>query len=271
MQRHLGVGAAGDRVAALGGGLLGVRRVGDVPTLDRAVVDAGGQQRAAVGCPPVAAEPVHLLGGDELRDAPGDLLLLTGGQHLGLRTVHGHDVQGALGGVRHPGAGRVGARVDDRAGGRGSSRTPPSPTRSATQSRLLTGERRDGGVAVGGVADDAACTLAAALAPRPLRGGQLLVPAARAARAGRRPASRCPVATSIDHSAPDRVRAVPGPDEQQPAAGRVEEQAARSAAGEPLGAGVLAGEGAGSGGAGEGRVGHPLNLPTDARAVAATR
>ncbi len=267
VQGHLGVVAAGDRVAVLGGRPVGMRRVGDVPPLDRPVVDPGREQGAAVGCPPVAAEPVHLLGGDELRDAPEDLLLLGGGQHLRLRAVRGHHVQRTFGGVRHPGAGRVGSRVDDRAGRRELAH-PAAADQVGQPEPAAESEGRNGGVAVGGVADDAAGTLAAALAPRPLGGGQLLLPAreqcVRVGDGRLRPGGHVHRPQRAH-----RIGVVPGPDEQQPAAGRVEEQAAWCAAREPLGAGVLAGEGAGPGGAGESGVGHPLNLPTRARTVAA--
>ena len=45
---------------------VGVRGVGDVPALHRGVVDARDDQGVARGRPPVAAHPLHLLGGDEV-------------------------------------------------------------------------------------------------------------------------------------------------------------------------------------------------------------
>ena len=48
-----------------------VGRVGQVPAVDPGLVDPGGQHRAAVRRPPVAAEPAELLGRDELGEPPG--------------------------------------------------------------------------------------------------------------------------------------------------------------------------------------------------------
>ncbi len=47
----------------------------------------------AVGAPPVAAEAVHLLGGDELGAAPGDLGLLRSAASSQLRAVELGDAQ----------------------------------------------------------------------------------------------------------------------------------------------------------------------------------
>ena len=66
----LGVPAAG--IGHGGGRAVRVRRVGDVPALDRGLVDPGHQQAGPVRRPPVAAHPAHLLGRDELGQAVGE-------------------------------------------------------------------------------------------------------------------------------------------------------------------------------------------------------
>ena len=70
VQRHDGVVGAGGRVGDLGGGDVGVGRVGDPPPADRRRVDAGHGEALAVRGPPVAAAAAHLLGGDELGANP---------------------------------------------------------------------------------------------------------------------------------------------------------------------------------------------------------
>ena len=60
---------------------------------------------------------VHLLGGDELGDAPPHLGVVVGGQDAGgRRVVELGDPQGAAVHPRHPPPGGIGPRVDHRAG-----------------------------------------------------------------------------------------------------------------------------------------------------------
>ena len=125
---------AGRRIAdGLGRGRR-VRRVRDVPHADGAVVDAGGQQRRAVRSPPEAAVPVHLLGGDELGDAPHDVGIVVACEQAVAAAVGRGDAQVAAGDVRDGCAGGVEPRL---AGGLVGGPAPwscPDP-RSETNSR----------------------------------------------------------------------------------------------------------------------------------------
>src|SRR5215472_6488951 len=81
-------------------------------------IDPRGQQPLAVGSPPVAAEAVHGLGRDVLREAVGDVVVLRGGQQA-VRPVGqlGHAYR-AAGHVGHALPRRVDPRVRHRARGR---------------------------------------------------------------------------------------------------------------------------------------------------------
>ena len=136
VQRHVGLGAAGHGVAHLGGRRRRVGGVGDVPPLHRALVDPGGEDRVAAGGPPVAAVAAHLLGGHELGHAPRDVRLLGRREGARARPVGAHDVQAAVGRVGDPAAGRVGARIDDRADRRQLAHRRVGAPRSASHSRL---------------------------------------------------------------------------------------------------------------------------------------
>ena len=72
VEGDVGVGRAGTGIGQLGrlGGRVG--GVGEVPALDGPGVDSGDGEALAVGTPPVPAEAVHLLGGDEVGAAPRD-------------------------------------------------------------------------------------------------------------------------------------------------------------------------------------------------------
>ena len=79
--------------------------------------DARHQQGGAVRCPPVPAEPVHLLGGGELRDAPAHLGVVLADQHArARRVVHLDDVELPPVDPGDPLSGGIGARIDDGAG-----------------------------------------------------------------------------------------------------------------------------------------------------------
>jgi hypothetical protein len=148
-------------------------RIGDVPHVDGCLVVSLDEQRRSVRRPPEAAEPVELLGGDELGPPP----------HLGGRlglddralipTGDAHDPQPAVGGVGDVAAFRVHARVDDRSDGRqpgdraaGEVDGPRTPGQ---------GERRPSPGVVDVEVDQAGAGLPAALAAGPFLVRQLLL------------------------------------------------------------------------------------------------
>jgi len=96
-QRDVGVGRAGRGIRHLGRGFVGVGRVGDVPARHGRLIDPGGQHAGGVRRPPIAAEPAHLLGRDELGQPPGDALLA--GEHAvgGGAAYHAQDPIGDVG------------------------------------------------------------------------------------------------------------------------------------------------------------------------------
>ena len=97
-----------------------VGRVVQVPVRQPGLVHPGGQHRAPVRGPPVAAVAVELLGRDVLGEPPGHPAVLTGEQVVGaVRLDHPQlapaDSLGGVGDVGQPFAGGVGARIDHRA------------------------------------------------------------------------------------------------------------------------------------------------------------
>ena len=130
--RDDGVGRACRRIADGSASARGrVRRVGDVPVLDRGLVNPRGQDRRAVRRPPVPAVAVHLLGRDELGQPEADPV---GAVRIGERPVraggdlvHAERAVADIGDVR---AGRVRARIGGLASLVLSSRTA-SPATSA--------------------------------------------------------------------------------------------------------------------------------------------
>ena len=118
-QRDVRVGGARGRVARRDGGDVRVDRRGDPPRRNRGDVDARGDQALPVRGPPVAARAVHLLGGDELGEAPrhvGVVVVQQSPRGAGRSRV---DPEPTVAHERDPGAGRVGSRIDDRAFDRG--------------------------------------------------------------------------------------------------------------------------------------------------------
>ena len=95
---------------------VGVRGIGDVPALHRGVVDARDDQCVARGRPPVAAHPLHLLGGDEVGEPVAHLGAVRcgeGARRSRLQVVH---VQRAAADVGDVPTVRVRPRVDHAAG-----------------------------------------------------------------------------------------------------------------------------------------------------------
>ena len=178
VQRDLGVGRAGGRIRQLAGLDGGVGRVAEVPALHRRGVDAGDGQGGAVGAPPVAAEAVHLLGGDEVGAAPRDrfpLVVLAAGQDPP-RAVELADAQQAPADVGDALGQRIGTRVEDRPGHRQLARL--ARHQPADEQPPGDGEGGDPAVAIGGEGGDAAGALAGPLPAGLLLGRQLLVVAA---------------------------------------------------------------------------------------------
>ena len=169
VQRDVGVRRSRRRVGELAGRLAGIGGISEVPALHGRRVDTTDRQRGAVGAPPVAAEAVHLLGGDEVGAAPRDrlrLVVVAAGEdspapvELGdaeQPTAHVGDALGE----------RVGPGIEHRAGdGELACRAGDEP---ADEQPPADGEGGDGDVAVGGEGGDATGRL-----PRPLAAGALL-------------------------------------------------------------------------------------------------
>ncbi len=234
-QPHLGVVRARRRVGDRLRGGLRAARVADVPAPHRGVVDAGGEQEGPVRGPPQAPVAAHLLGGDELGQAPGDVLPVGGG----------HDPVAAVGDVQHvdraaadvghrPARGRQ-HRVDDR-GGRG--QLPGSGRAVQLHAVELAGQGEDraGERLVDAVGDDAAARLAQPFPPGPLLRRQVLTGVADRARVGDHPLRAVRLG---DPQAGRGVRAVPAPQERHPPAVGGDLERTGHADAETLGTGVL--------------------------------
>ena len=116
-QRDIGVGRAGHRVADLRGRAVRISGIGDVPALDRALIDPGDQQRGTIRRPPVAAHAAHLLGSDKFRDSERDVRRssrLSDGLVVAAGQVG--DPERAAVQVGQAPAGRVGPRISRRRG-----------------------------------------------------------------------------------------------------------------------------------------------------------
>ena len=158
---HLGVGRA---CRGIGDDVRRVLRVGRVAD--------GPARHGAVRGPPVAAGPVHLLGGDELGEAPGDVLSVLLDQRAILAGGQLDHTQPPIGDVRDVRAGGIGPRVDDRL-------LDQHPHRAGGQVEDVQlageGECRDRERVVDAIGHDTAAGLAGALTPCALLGGQLLL------------------------------------------------------------------------------------------------
>ncbi len=167
-------------VPAAGYGDLGrlrsrVGRIVEVPALYRGGVDSTDRDRVAVGTPPVAAEAVHLLGGDEVGAAPRDrvgFVEVAAGEHppTAVELADAQEPPAHVGDAARRG---IGARVEHRSGDVEWS----SGARDQAGHEQPAGEREgdDRSGRVGGVGRDAGRALAGALTPGPLLGGEVLV------------------------------------------------------------------------------------------------
>ena len=187
-QRHVGVRRAGGRVAVRNRRTIRVGRVGDPPPLHRRAVDPCDRQARSVRAPPVAAEPVELLGGDEVGHAPGDivvvavvvavvLLVLSDEEPVPGRAVRRHHAHRAVGHVRHRGAVRRQTGVEGPPDARQGYRRGLLPLAGACGVQPAPqGEHHPAAVGARGVRGDAVGLLPHALTACPLGHRQLLVP-----------------------------------------------------------------------------------------------
>ena len=249
-QRHVGVGRARRRIGDLHRAPPGIGRVGDVPALDRRLVDPRDEQRGAVRRPPVTPGPVHLLGGDEFGQPVGDARVVLGPGHRPVRTrlaAQGRDAHAAAAHVGHPLSRRIRPRVQRR----GLKRQLPrrrraagfqvhreNPARQAEHGRP---QRR-----VHRVRHDAAGLLAHSLPASLLLRRQIVVPGrGEHGRVGDQPFGAA--AHVKQPQAGQRVGAGPAAQEQEPVPGGGDGERARYAQGESPGSGLLPGEAFGHG------------------------
>ena len=112
MERDVGIVGSRRRIRDRDRRGCGIGRIRDVPASDARNVHASDEQMRAVRRPPVSALATHLLGGDELGEAIGDLVVLRAQQHPRSLTVGAHDVQHTGFDVSDMRAGGVDARID---------------------------------------------------------------------------------------------------------------------------------------------------------------
>ncbi len=118
VEGDVGVGRAGTGIGQLGRLGRRVGGIGEVPALDGPGVDASDGEALAVGTPPVPAEAVHLLGGDEVGAAPRDrfgLVGLAAGEHPPA-PVELADAEQPAADVGDAAGGRVGPGIEHGAG-----------------------------------------------------------------------------------------------------------------------------------------------------------
>ena len=171
VQRDDCVVGAGRRVAYGPGDGRGVGGVRDVPDADGPAVHPRGQDRRAVGCPPDAAEPLHLFSGDELGHAPGHVGVIVACQQP-VRPPRAGDAQGSLRDVGDAFAGGIDLGLEHR---------PAGPQLGAFAGfdvgqveSAAQGEGRAMKPVVDRVRHDALAALAGAFPPGTLLGRQLL-------------------------------------------------------------------------------------------------
>ncbi len=195
--------------------------------------------------PPVAAVAPHLLGGDELREAPADVAARVLSRHLvvvgAVRPDDPHRTAGDVGDLTPR---RVRPRVDDRLQ-RGEP-AHPGAGQIGDVERAGEPERSDRDRAVGRVPDHAAGALPGPLATCPLLRGQLLGTGEHVAWVGDDPLGHG-VRTDVgDPEQRGAVGARRGAQEHHAGAVRGDGHVARGPEGEPLGAGGQAREGLGA-------------------------
>lgn len=196
---HLGVGRARRRIGDPHGLLAGVGRVRDPPAPHGRVVRAGDQEAVRAGAPPVAARAGHLLRGDELGEPVRHFGRLGLGERPVVVALGPHDPQRAPRHIGHVAPVGGGARVEHRARHRQLAGGPGAQLGGEQAAGQRERGEFDG--RVGGIPDDSGRTLPAALAPRPLLGGEPLAPAAEQ-RAGVRRDPLRTTAHQVEHPEP---------------------------------------------------------------------
>ena len=117
-QRDVGVSGARRRIAVLARGQLGLGGVGNPPVIDGGVVASLHEEAGAIREPPVAAHAIELLGGDEISEAPADVIGVGKAQGCGIAPGEIHDGEPAIADVRRARARGIDARIDHGAGSR---------------------------------------------------------------------------------------------------------------------------------------------------------
>ena len=249
VQRDIGIGRAGGRVADRSGGCGGLCGVGDHPPVDGCFVDPTGGDRGAVGAPPVPAGAPHLLCGDEVGAAPRDpvgLEPLATGERVRPAVEFG-DAQARTADVGDPPGGRVWSRIEHRPV-HGEFACLPRE-QAAGEESAAERERDHRDRAIGRIGGDPAGTLASAFAPRPLGGGEVGIGIVglgeQRARVGD---AAFDAGVDVEHpQRVHRVAAAGAAQEHDAATVGGDRDGARLAEREPLRARMLPGEGVGHG------------------------
>jgi hypothetical protein len=115
-QRGVGVGCARRRIAVLARGQLGLGGIGNPPVIDGGVVASLHEEAGAIREPPVAAYAIELLCGDEISEAPADVIGVGKAQCDRVAPGEIHDVEPAIADVRRARTRGIDARIDYEAG-----------------------------------------------------------------------------------------------------------------------------------------------------------
>ena len=187
VEADVGVVGAGGRVGEGDGLDRRVGRVGQVEPPDPADVGPGHGQALPVRGPPEPTGAAHLLGGQELGQAPGDLRVVLADESPGVLVDRRAtaslleppgpevgDVEGAAGDPGHLAAGRVDPWVEHALAGRQLPDLAVGVVEGGHEQAAGQGEAGHGQVQVGGEGDDAAGPLPGPLAAGPLLGRQVL-------------------------------------------------------------------------------------------------
>ena len=220
-----------------------------MPPLHRALVDARGQQCGSVRCPPVAAQPSHLLRRHELGETIGDLTAFWRGEHavrarpggvLGSGGQVGNP-QGTAADVRDAPAVRIGTRIERRVV-HGYLADPWTALADQIGHVHASRQGKDGDAqfTVAGVADDSARLFPGPFPARPLLRRQVLIYGAEFEGVRGKALG---AAAGIEHpQAVHWIGAAAAAQECHPAAVWGDVEGARHAEGEAAGGGVLARE-----------------------------
>ncbi len=248
VQGDVRVGGPGRRVPDRARRPLRISGVCDPPALDGRIIDPGGQQPLAVGSPPVAAEAVHGLGRDMLREAVGNVVVLRGGQQAARPVGQLGHAQRAAGDVGHALPRRVDPRVRHRARGRHRFRDAGRLARVVADAQHpqppVQREHDRPAVRVGRVGHDPGCALACSFPPDALGLGHIArteVPRRR--RIGDKPLTSSPAVGQVQPpEARDWVFTAPSTEKQHPLAVPRDRHRARNTEREAPRAGQLPGK-----------------------------